>query len=423
MKYYIFICLHLIIFFAWLTGVSVHSYGQGYQTFKSEQIRISSESKFKIGPFYLFPAFDMNLGYDNNIYLKNVESDPITDYVARFSPQITAYIISPNSMILSFAEIPEYVYYFELENERGWNNTFSFDGKFLLLNRLVLSGNYRSSSVKQRPSSEFDILTYVNTNLITGRLFYETYRDTSIGVSFSERDLSYEDVIESIGDIAYASALDRKERSANVEFYYKIFSDSQFFIRAGYTKYKFDNPEAQFKNSHSYEVRSGLLLPLLGRIRGMLSLGFKKLIPDEEGKTGYSGPVGDTSLEMSLRRLNLRLFYYRDIPFSYGRNIYFKENRYGVGISYYFGQSFKVNYDSSYGVSDYPGESSIQLQNGNDEEIERTRTYWIHRAGFAYRIYENLGFGLSVDKWMRIRNNSDAKTENLIIGIYLAYDF
>jgi hypothetical protein len=406
-----------------ISSFATLSYGQGYVTFRGEKERIAEEGRLKLGPFYLFPALNMSLGYDNNIYQQNMDAGPIADYAAKFSPRITAYFVSINSLIFSITEIPEYVYYFELENERGWNNTLSFDGKFLLLNRFVLSGGYGNSYRKQRSTSEFDIPTYVNTRLLSGRLFYETFRGTSIGISLSKSDSRYEDITEPGEDITYSTALNRKQTNGNVEFYYRVFSESQFFIRVGYTEYKFDNPEAQFRNSHSYEVRTGIQFPLLGRIRGALSIGYKRFIPEAEGMVGYSGPVGDTALEMRLRRFNFRLAYYRDIPFSVGSDIYFIENRYGAGISYYLTESIRLNYDFNYGTSDYPGEESMELPDDSSEAVIRARTYLTHRAGFTYRIYENLGIGFSVDVWQRLENLTDEETDRLLIGVYLTYDF
>ncbi len=399
------------------------AFGQGHESFRAEQERIEEEARLKLGPFYLFPALNMSLGYDNNVYQQNVEADPIADYATRFSPGITGCFVSLNSFIFSFTEIPEYVYYFELENERGWNNRLSFDGKLLLLNRFVLSGAYGNSYVKRRATSEFDIPTYERNESINGRFSYETFRGTSIGISMTKRDIRYDDIDQPDDEIIYSAALDHEERNGNIEFYYRVFSESQFFIRSGYTEYQFDNPEAQFRNSHSYEVRTGIQFPLLGRIRGALSIGYKKLIPEAEGIAGYSGPVGDTALEMRLRRFNFKLAYYRDIPFSYGVTAYFIENRYGVGVSYYLSESIRLNYDFSYGTSDYPVEESLQLPDDSSEAVRRARTYLSHRVGITYRVYENLGIGFSVDMWQRLENLSDEETGKLLIGIYLTYDF
>jgi len=94
-----------------------------------------------------------------------------------------------------------------------------------------------------------------------------------------------------------------------------------------------------------------------------------------------------------------------------------------VGVSYYLSESIRLNYDFSYGTSDYPVEESLQLPDDSSEAVRRARTYLSHRVGVTYRVYENLGIGFSVDMWQRLENLSDEETGKLLIGIYLTYDF
>jgi len=62
--------------------------------------------------------------------------------------------------------------------------------------------------------------------------------------------------------IGYARALNRKEQNVSGEFYYRILADSFFFLKGGYTDYKFENPVTQYRNSYSYEASTGIRFPL-----------------------------------------------------------------------------------------------------------------------------------------------------------------
>ena len=85
-------------------------------------------------------------------------------------------------------------------------------------------------------------------------------------------------------DASYYRILSRTENRGQMEFTYRIFSQSSFFLIGGYTEHIFKNLESQEKNSFSYQVSSGISFPLLGDMRGSLSVGYKKLLPKEGEK-------------------------------------------------------------------------------------------------------------------------------------------
>lgn len=419
MKKVFFILLFLFISF------SVPAYGQSYRTFKWELEQIAKQTKWGIGPLRIFPTIQFReIGYDDNVYYQREEDNPISDYTATFSPQVKVYLIFRNFLILSLTENPEYVHYFKQKRERGWNNTISPEIKFLFLNRFVISGRYSYRNRRWRATSEFDVRANELRENYRGSLFYETARRTSFGISASLEKISYEDITLPGEEIYLSRLLNREERNGNLEFYYRVFSESFFFLSGGYTEYKFEHPQSRWRDSYSYQIYSGIRFPLLGKIGGTLSLGYKNFLTRREEKKGFSGLVGNTSLNFRIMRFRLRFQYNRDFYFSYWTDsIHFIEDRYGSGISFYLTKFLRLDYNFSYGKANYPELMSLQMPDGQYEEIKRKDTYRIHTAAFVVRIIRNTGIGLMFNFWERESNVYWANRDRFFVGGYVTYEF
>lgn len=419
--------LFLIVhFFSFIILTSAISYSQSYQLFRYERENIIKNAKWKIGPFRIYPAIRFrNIGYDDNIYRKKEEDEPTSDYTATFSPKINIYLLFHNWMILSFSENPEYVYFVKEKRERSFNNIYMPGLKLLIFNRFVLSGNYQYRKARRRASSEFDVRADEKIEAYNSSFFYETGRGTSFGFSGTITKISYEDISLPGEEIYLSRLLNREERSGSFEFYYRIFSESFFFVSGGYTEYYFENIESRWKNSYSYHVYSGIRFPILGRVRGILSLGYKKLMPHIARKNGFSGLVGNTSLDLRVRRFGFHLRYSRDSYFSFWTDsIFFLEDRYGAGISFYLFRFLRLDYDFTYGKSHYPEPILIRLPDESYAEIKGYNIMRIHTAGFVFRIIRNTGIGLRINYWERDSNvRGWGGRKSWFIGGYITQEF
>ena len=405
-----------------LIVLSMHANGQEYQTFRWDLEQMSENARWRLGPFLIYPSFQLrNIGYDNNIYGMSEENDPVADFTAAISPQATFYLPYRNLMILSFSINPEYVYYKNESHLRGFNLNYSPEFRIVLLDRFVASSSYQYQRARQRRTSEFDRLVYVESRTLNASLFLETSRMTTVGFTGRIRNSSFEDIE---GEISYSTALNREERSGNFEFYYRVLSDSDFFLTVGYAEYEFESPESRWRNSYSYDVISGIRFPLSGWARGTLSLGYRSLVNREDEDNRFSGFIGDTGLDFRLGRFNLRVLFVRDFRFSYSStNLYFTEDRFGSGISFYLTPSIRMDYDFSIGEGKYPEEEQIRLPDGGFEEIRRVDKYLSHSAGLVFRIMRNTGVGLTVTYWKRDSNIYDFRRSRAFIGGFLTYDF
>jgi hypothetical protein len=399
---------------------------QDYRSFQYEFNDIlENRSRLKFGPFRLWPRFQLrNMGYDGNVYRERAEDDPVKDFTASLSSEFQLNMLFSDWIILRVTERPEYVYYHKEARERSWNNSLIPEMKILLFQRVLFSGSYEMLSRRRRGSSEFDVRADENRKAWRAGLFYETPMGTLLGLSGVDSTVSYEDILIPDEDLSLSRRLNRRELTGNFEFYYRLFSVTDFFLKAGITRYTFESVDAAWRNARSYQVEAGLRFPLLGRIRGMLALGYKELIPESEDLNGFAGLYGNTSLEFRAGRFNYRLSYSRDSRFSYSTsNIYFVEDRYGAGISCYLTHFFRLDYNFTYGESNYPEPEILRSPDGILEEFNRQDLYLIHTIGFVVRLTGTMGIGLNYNLWTRDSNYYNAKRRRAFIGGYITYSF
>ena len=417
--------LFTIFFFLFIFSSSTLSFAQSYQTFRSELDQIVRNVRWRVGPFRIRPAFNFRLiGYDNNVFYQEQQEGTASDFTATVSPDLNIYLIYRNSLILSFTESPEYVYYFKYASERRLNNTISPKFRILLLGRFVFSGSYTKSSRWWRATSEFNRRANEKRDNYEGSMHFETPRGTSLGISVYKTKISYEDSILDSQEASLYRILSRSENRAQFELTYRIFSESSFFLTGSYTENVFENPESKVKNSISYQINSGIGFPLLGNVKGTLSLGYKKLIPEEAERKSFSGIVGDTSFELTRGRFVFNLGYTRDCPFSHSiNNIFYIDSRVSMGLSFYLTSFLRVNYSYSLGGASYPELIPLLRDDGSYEEIKRRDTYGIHTASFVVRIIRNIGLGLRVNRWQRSSNYTGESRDRMYMGAYIEYVF
>jgi len=400
-------------------------YGQGYRSFNYEFNQIVENTKWRIGPFRIFPQILLrNVGYDNNVYRQPDYLNPIGDYTFTIGLPITAHLLVRDWMILSFTTTPEYVFFVQQERERSFNYNYRPAIKMLVLKRLTLSGSYLYQKGRVRATSEFNDRVGETRNETQAQIFYETERRTSFGFTGTLRDLKYEDAEQPGLQVSYSRNLNRTERIGQLELYYQVFTDSFFFVNWGYADYDFEYPETQWRNSYSYAIYSGLQFPLLGRIRGVLSLGYKILEPYKSKRQSFSGLVGNVRLEYRLKRFNFRLLYDRNTEFSYWtNNVFYLEDSYGAGISFYMNQFIRLDYDFAYRDSFYPEPETVRLPDESYQEINRKDKYTSHSIGIIFRVFRNVGIGLRTTYWERDSNFIYYNRNQLFVGGSVTYEF
>jgi len=413
----------------WILLLILISAGLSAQSYESFQYEIENIKQnmtlWKIGPFRLYPRIRVrDIGYDDNIYGQREDEHPVSDYTATFSPELQVHIIFRDWLILSLQENPEYVFFLNEKNERTFNHTFTPGFKISPLRRFVISGHYRFGKRKQRITSEFDTRTFEEHHRYTGSIFYESSRSTMIGVTGSIRDFYYEDISSPEEDISLSKILNHREKSREAELYYRIFSRSYLFVKGGYSSYDFYDSGSSWRDAYSLQLISGIRFPMEGRIRGLISLGYKKLVPETQGKKGFSGLMANTSFDYKMGRFVFHISYTRDSLFSFSQeNIYFIENRYGGGLSFYISRVIRLDYNYVFGGNLYPEAIQVFSDDNGFEEIKRKDVYHIHNIAIVFRVMKATGIGLSVNFWNRDSNYDLSDRARIFIGGYITQDF
>lgn len=401
------------------------AFGQSYRTYRDELDEITTRARWRLGPFRVLPKLKLeNLGYDNNVYFRSPEEGPVGDYTGAISPEVRTYLLMGRSLIFSFTENPEYLYFARQARLRAFTNSFAPAVRMNLFNRFTLSGEYHSQKHLRRASDEF--LTPV-TDTIKGSgasFFYETPRGSSIGFSVLVDRLSFEDIILPEYEILYSTSLNRKETTGNIELYYPVFSESAFFIKAGTTKYTFEHPSARWRDARSVQASAGLRFPFTGRARGTLSVGYKKFTPESAERKPFSGMIADTSLDFRFGRFSFRFGLGRDNHFSYLEDAYYYvEDRAGAGISFRLTRRFRLDYDFQRTGLGYPEPLLISDPVLGPREVVRKDVNRTHSIGFAIFFLRKTGIQLSYNIFERNSNLPGFDRKRNFIGLSLTQDF
>lgn len=417
--------LRTLFVVAWISGSCIAAFGQSYRNFQDELTEVRERARLRFGPLRFLPAFRLrNVGYDDNVYYQRAEDKPARDYTGTISPEIKAYLLVGRSLILSFADNPEYLYYVKEDRLRTFTNSFVPGARLRLFNRFVLSGEYHFQKHQRRAFSEFSRLVTDTVKGTMAGFFYETPRGTSIGFSGTIDRFLYEDIVLPDYEARFSRSLNRKEKTGNFELYYRVFSESTFFTKVGSTTHEFEHPSSRWRNSRSFQMSSGIRFPFMGRARGMLSLGYKKFIPEAAGRKGFSGLIADTNLNFRLGRIGLRFGLGRDNYFSYLEDVfYYIENRGNAGLSFYLTRLLRIDYDLQYGELKYPEPFKISGSVQPFLEISRKDVHRTHSVGLTIKIIRNTGINLSYNFFRRTSNAPGFNIKRNFIGISLTQDF
>jgi hypothetical protein len=399
--------------------------GQSYRNFREEYGDIKERARLRLGPLRVIPVFRLSeVGYDSNVYFREEGGEVVPDFTATFSPEARGYWLIGSSIILSVTENPEYIFYAKEEGLRAFTNSISSNLRLLVLRSFSLSADYHVLSHVRRATSEFDRRIQDTVKGGTAGFFFETPRGTAVGLTGSLEDFRYKDVASDAPDDSYALALDRRETSAAIELYYRVFSQSFFFATAGWTRYAFVFPESAWRDASSFEVSWGLRFPLLGRARGTLSLGWKSFQPESPERKPFSGLVAATDVSFRFGRLGINLGYVRDNTFSYNESAYYYvDGRVRAGLSFYVAPFLRIDGSVQSGKMDYPEPQEIWYGGGPVFVEHREDVHTIFSVGPVVRVAGTVGLGLTYNFYRRTSNAPGFNVRRNFIGAFLTYEF
>jgi hypothetical protein len=370
---------------------------QTYVSFQDECDMVR-KAKIHFGPFSIIPAVSLqNVGYDDNVYF---EAKARGDYTATLVPEARIYWPLGSWILLSARDAPGYSFYLHEKNRREFYNSYGFGTKVLLFGRFIAMGDYQYDKHHRPLSSEIGTLVTDESRTVSGGLAFETARKTSLAIAVFRREVTVEDLGQAGGG-SLSSAFNRQEKGLTLEFHYPLFTESFFFLSANYTEYTFAYSDSAWRDSTETGVNGGFSFPLSGRFMGTLALGYKKFAPKAGPFPSFTGLTGNTTIDGRFGRFGVRISYRRDTPFSFYQNVvYFIENDYGAGVSFYLTAFLRLDYNYEYGFGDYPRFFVTDPVTGEDEAIQRRDWHHTHSVGLVFRIFTDTGFGLT---WNEMR--------------------
>ncbi len=396
--------------------------GQSYVAWQEDWERIVRNAPLSLGPLRLFPAFSLhNVGYDDNIYF---DSEPQSDYTGTFSPELKAYLPIGATILLSASENPEYTAYLRDASRRAFTNSIGLGMRMLLLSRFVLSAEHTDYAHRRRLSSEVGSLVTDLGRTSNAGLFYETARQTAIGLTVFRNDLTYESFQSDPEGLPLSQALNRTETGGRAEVYYRAFYKGYIFLGLGRTEYRFQSPDMAWRDSSARQASLGVRFPLGGSIEGTLLLGYKELRPREGGGATFTGFVGSADLAARLGRFAFRGRFGRDNVFStFADVLYFIDTKGGLGASFYLADFLRLDYDFDLGSSDYPDEPVSAAAPEAAYSAGRRDRRTTHTAGIVVRILRTAGIGLTWNaaEWTSTLAGWDRRRS--FVGAYLTYRF
>ncbi len=405
--------------------ITEYADAQTYQSFQSELNSIVERTRVRLGPFRIVPRIDFRfLRYEWNIFYQTEDEKPAADFTSTISPELNVYLILKDRLILRLTDRLSYIHFYRFKKQRRLNNHFNPELRLLLLNRFVLVGTYSNTRDRGRPTSEFNIWANQYRESVSGRLSYQTPRQTSIGISYTQNKYLYDDITFPGQEATLSRILNRKDENIGLDFSYHVFSDSFFFITANYVDHDFEHTENLDRRSYSLQVLSGLRFPLIGGITGTFAVGLKQIMPRAQGLEGKTGLIGNTSLNFRRGRLGARISYNRDFPFSlWDNNVYYINNRYLFGGSIYPTSYIRIDYDYSYGRARYPELIPLFFADGSFENIRRVDNYNIHTVRLVFKLFKEVGLGISANQWSRNSNYLGESRSQIFLDASLVLNF
>lgn len=406
-------------------GAGLRLGAQSYRSFQDEFDAIREGVRLRLGPLRLVPRFRLtDVGYDSNVYYREQAEEVVHDVTATLSPELRIYWLLGHAAILSFTENPEYLFYAQEEGLRTFTNNISGSLRLRLLRRFSLSGDYHSESHARRVLSDLDRRIRDSSKGGTAALFFETARGTAIGATASLEDFRYQDLGAPGPEDVYGQALDRRETSAGLEAYYRVFSRSYFFAVAGWTRYEFVHPESAWRDAEAVEASGGFRFPLAGRARGTIRFGWTSFRPDAADRTPFSGLIAATEVAFRLGRVGLTLGLHRDHNFSYIEDAYYYiDTRGRANLSLYVLPFLRLDAGVQLGGLDYPEPQTVWVD-GEPVLVEHRRDdERIFTAGPVVRLGGTVGLGVTYNLYVRSSNAPGFSIRRNFIGAFITYEF
>jgi hypothetical protein len=355
----------------------------------------SAEQGFiEVGSFHLLPALALrNVGYDSNIFL-SPEGEEIGDYTATLTPSLTAVTLFGHEGRLDIRQAFDFVAFLETSSQNHVNNLTDIDG-WGFLGEFTVRGGFDYDSRKLRPNEEIDERVRQKIATLDGELSWSASARSEFGVLLQRQRYDY-DADETLFGNSYAD-LNRDETTLAFQGRSRIRPKTDAVLLLSHTDIAHEEPLLG-RDAVMDSFVPGFVFDASAVIQGQVSYGYQTLEPNEPGRTGYSGPVGEAVIGYRIgSRLRLGINYERNIVFSiFDNNLYFKRELFGFEAWQSLSRRFRLEAGASRTLVDYPVPVTSGATSGyRDDRVGRA---WI---GWSYAQPDKPRYGIRLMFWER----------------------
>ena len=360
MKIRNFALIASILMIAWLASAPWSAFGQGHTWPGTSLAQTVESARWRLDALRINASLSLaNAGYDTDIYY-GYFSQVTPDFTLTASVPVQILLPISKKVVIEFNDAPQYLFYGKTERERAWNNTFN--GRLhLALDKVYIQVGGGLSNVRQRLSPELDVNIRQKTDNLDGTFLWQTSERVSLAVLYGYARYDYGQAALEGFDLA--AALNREEGFADLMTHLQIGTKVRLYIDGQYGRYTFTETSSRDRNARSYGALGGLaFVPREGEVRpidppqGSISLGYKYFDIIDPVRTDGSGFVGAVNFSIGLlAKTTARIFFSRDFAFSaYSDGTFYLSTTFGAGLSRRLSRRATLNYDVSFGRSDYP---------------------------------------------------------------------
>lgn len=378
-------------------------------------------ARWRLGSLRLNASLRLdNTGYDSDVYY-GYSNEPTPDFTLTASVPLQALLPLGKKVVFELNETPEYMFYFETEKERAWNNVFGAKVHFALEKLYVQAGG-ELSNVRRRMSPELDVNVREISDRLNGTVLWQASRSTSFAAIYEFTRYDYSD--NEFETIDLAQTLNREESYLDFVTYIQPSTKIRLFLDGQYGTDKFTEPGASVRDTRSYGLFGGIdFVPREGEVgpveppQGSVSLGYKRFDVLDAAYADGSGFVGAVNVSVGLfKKTTARAFFSRDYNFSvYSDATFYLSTALGGGISRRLSRKTNLGYDVAFGRSAYPLDEATGLPISEDFE------YSSHRFNLNVQLARHLGITFLVILDKRTVGESEVAKSRNFFGLSLVY--
>lgn len=321
---------------------------------------------WKLGPFRFQPYIGLkDVGYVEN--LRGNDGQPLDDYTATFGLGLKAYLPVGPKMVVAAHYLPEYTWWKESTDLRGWHLR-SGVGLFAYFNHMTVELKGTGTDLLDYVSAEFDSPATVDTLALALDTAIDLHGPWAVTVGGTFGDIAYDDTgVENVFN-NQLEQLDREEKTARVGVRYTLDNGFAIGVAGHWTWADFDE---RVRDRSSEGFGPSLLISNEGE-RWSASVDVSRFDLEPSTPTSqfvpYSEVTGKASLSWRGRnRIGATGYGGRNVVFTLlDDTSYFVDERYGASIDYLLGWRTQFRVFGELGTNEFQGLAGTSVDRVDD---------------------------------------------------------